>query len=364
MDFNKIKFDCRFFKGDIPCSPHKKYYVHCTEADGSDCKYYNSFKEKILIIKLGAIGDVIRTTPILYPLQKDFPQAKIFWLTESPLILPNEVDVKLKYDFKSVNFLLSSEFDLVINLDKDKDACALLNKINAKNKKGFELKNEIPFPVNKKSQHKYLTGIFDDLNKANSKNYLEEIFEICDYSFSGEKYILSSFDEYKNDWKLDSSKKIVGLNTGCGGRWSSRLWSENNWIELSKKLIKNNYEVLLLGGEQENQKNQNIAQLSGAKYFGYFHLEKFINLVNQCDIVVTSVTMAMHIAIGLQKKVVLFNNIFNKNEFELYGLGEIVQPEKECKCFFSASCSNTDYQCMDYIYPKKVFDIVFDLLLK
>ena len=36
------------------------------------------------------------------------------------------------------------------------------------------------------------------------------------------------------------------------------------------------------------------------------------------DLVVTAVTMAMHIALGLGKKLVLFNNIFNPHEFELY----------------------------------------------
>ena len=53
--------------GDIPCKPHKQYGVHCIDESGNDCPNYSSFKEKILIIKPGAKGDVIRTTPILHP---------------------------------------------------------------------------------------------------------------------------------------------------------------------------------------------------------------------------------------------------------------------------------------------------------
>ena len=64
-----------------------------------------------------------------------------------------------------------------------------------------------------------------------------------------------------------------------------------------------------------------LKKQTGATYFGYFKLEQFINLMYQMDVIVTQVTMAMHIAIALQKKIVLMNNIFNPYEFELYGRG-------------------------------------------
>ena len=50
------KSDCRHFLGHIPCKPHKKHNVHC-----NNCSFYEKKTGKILIIKLGAIGDVIRT---------------------------------------------------------------------------------------------------------------------------------------------------------------------------------------------------------------------------------------------------------------------------------------------------------------
>ncbi|MEK7670919.1 MAG: glycosyltransferase family 9 protein, partial [Bacteroidota bacterium] len=88
-------------------------------------------------------------------------------------------------------------------------------------------------------------------------------------------------------------------------------------------------------------------------------LQQFINLIAQCDLVVTAVTMAMHMIIGLDKKIVLFNNIFNRHEFELYGLGEILEPEFDCPCYFSPVCPN---DCMQYIYVDRVFKTVKKLL--
>ena len=102
-----------------------------------------------------------------------------------------------------------------------------------------------------------------------------------------------------------------------------------------------------------------LSEKSGGKYLGHFELDKFISLVDQCDLVVTAVTMAMHIAIGLKKKLVLFNNIFNKNEFYLYNRGIILEPEFDCDCFYNPVCPNN---CMKYIYPDVVSKEVVNLL--
>jgi len=262
---------------------------------------------------------------------------------------------------KNVISLETIHFSLLFNLDKDLEACALAEKISADKKYGFHLLNNKCNPINELSYNKYLTGIFDDLNQTNKKSYPEEIFEICGYKFAGEKYILNSYsDKYK--WNIDKSKPLVGLNTGCGGRWTSRLWKEENWILLAKKLISSGYTPLFLGGEQEDEKNKKLAKESNGMYLGHFPLKQFVSLVNECDLVVTAVTMGMHITIGLNKKIVLFNNIFNKYEFELYGLGEIISPAKKCTCFFSPECKNDEYKCMEYIYPENVFETIKKLL--
>ena len=117
--------------------------------------------------------------------------------------------------------------------------------------------------------------------------------------------------------------------------------------------------MLILGGPDEHEKNMQIAKSSGATYLGHFPLTQFINLVDQCDLVVTAVTMATHIAIGLEKKIILFNNIFNKFEFELYGLGEILEPAIKCDCFFARECPHNS---MQYIYVDTVLNTCEKLL--
>jgi heptosyltransferase-2 len=224
---------------------------------------------------------------------------------------------------------------------------------------GFTLKDRMCVPIGEKAQAKFESGLFDDVNKANTKSYPEEIFELCGYQFAGEKYVLPVNPWTDKRWKFKSGKKVVGLNTGCGERWTSRLWPDRYWIAAAKALKKKKYEVVLLGGEAEHQKNVKLARLTGAHYFGHYPLQRFINLVNHCDLVITAVTMTMHITLGLGKKMVLFNNIFNRNEFELYGLGEILEPDFSCNCYFSPTCENN---CMQYLKPDRVIRTVEKLL--
>jgi ADP-heptose:LPS heptosyltransferase len=356
---NTLKTDCGWFAGQVPCKPHKEHGVHCIDGQGNACAYYDPRTSNILIIKLGALGDVIRTTPLLHRLKAEYPRARIWWVTLSPEIVPRVVDVVLPLDAAHFPSLQSTHFDMIINLDKESEACGLMASLSATAKKGYTLVNGKPAPVDEDAVHKFMTGVFDDLNKANTKSYPAEIFEICGFTFNGERYILDAPPPGTYRWKLPKKKKVVGLNTGCGGRWISRLWAEKNWVALAKKLKKAGYVPLLLGGAQEHAKNKRIATKSGALYHGHFPLGQFISLVNQCDLVVTAVTMTMHITIGLNKKIVLFNNIFNRNEFELYGLGEILEPEFDCTCFFTPVCPN---DCMQYIYVDRVVETVKRML--
>ena len=352
-DPRAVKKDCRWFRGHVPCLPHKKEGVVC-----SGCGHYEKLAERILIIKLGAAGDVIRTTPLLRRLRKDRPTAEIVWLTYFPDLVPkDQVNKILSFELKNLLWLETQRFDWLINLDKDDEAIALVEKVKAKKVSGFLMGEygKCKPAQDKPSVDKWMTGLWDDLNKANTKSYMEEIFDICGYKFAGEEYLLPV--QFKRKWEgIDKSKTVVGLNTGCGNRWTTRLWGEKNWTDLAKKLKTMGHEVLLLGGPQEDEQNRRIAEHSGARYLGHFELPVFIDLMDQCEVVVSQVTMAMHIAIGLGKRLILMNNIFNRHEFHLYGKGSVVEPDLPCLgCFkqrFDEKCPVAN--CMDLITPERV----------
>jgi heptosyltransferase-2 len=345
-----FKPDCVHFVGHAPCQPHKLHGYHC-----DNCPAYAATDRRILIIKLGAIGDVIRTTPLATRYKMLFPRCRITWVTRFPEILPADpIDEILPLNLEATLYVTNTEWDIAINLDKDKEATALLKAVSAREKFGFILTDGVAQPVNSLAGHKFRTGLFDDDSKANTKSYCTEIFELCGLEYRGEPYLVNKTTDHRDAWDIRRGRHVVGLNTGCGDRWTTRLWSVGNWIALANARAGAGYTAVLLGGAQEHARNVAIQSASPAQYFGHFPLPRFIDLVDQCDLVVTQVTMALHLSLGLGKKIVLINNIFNRREFDLFGRGEIIAPARTCDCYYRATCIHGT-SCMETLTPESVF---------
>jgi ADP-heptose:LPS heptosyltransferase len=357
---NNIKRDCIFFVGYLPCIYHKKHGVTC-----GNCTFYKPIRKRILLIKIGEAGEVVRNTPLIIKLRKEFPDAEITWLTKYPELVPsNCVDRILSYSWENVFYLKSQKYDILYNLDKEPEICAIAEQIEAREKYGFTLdKLGKVVPYNQNAHHKWLTGIFDDVMQKNKKHYVEEIFEICGFRWEGEEYILPEYEIPSVNFKKKSSDFFVGLNTGVGKRWRTRLWPEKHWLELIHLLSKKGHRVLLLGGKDEEGTNKYLAKETGALYAGHHSIKNFVGLMNYCDLIVTSVTMTLHIAIGLKKKIVLLNNVFNRHEFHLYQLGTIIEPPLSClACYKNVFDENCPVQnCMELISPTEVYEKIIQV---
>ena len=68
---------CRHFKGDRPC----KYYWIDRSWDCFECEHHNPYNERILLIKLDALGDVVRATALAEGIKKKYPNCQLSWIT-------------------------------------------------------------------------------------------------------------------------------------------------------------------------------------------------------------------------------------------------------------------------------------------
>ena len=130
-------------------------------------------------LKLAAMGDVLRTTPLLAGLRRAYPGCHITWLTEpnaAPLLDGvAAIHRLLPYTPPNLLQLENERFDQLYCFDKEPKATALAMKIRAERKFGFGLS---PYggvmPLNQESEYTFRLGISDELKFRGTIN-LEDV---------------------------------------------------------------------------------------------------------------------------------------------------------------------------------------------
>ena len=345
----QVRTDCFHYKGDRPCAPHTRSGFRCT------CPELIEVKKQGVIIKLAAAGDVLRTTPLLRAIDPVKTGTRVLWVTHYPEMLPDACEA-VKPHAATMARLMAGNWDFCWNLDKDIEACAIMAQVRAKERAGYTLVDGIPYPVDPRAWHKFASGFDNPYSKANQLNYVQEIFNIVGLPYQGEDYWLRT----PAPASVQTAEKIlpgtgwVGLNTGAGSRWPTRIWPESHWASLIQSIKKQGLKPVVLGGPEEEPLNQRLASATGCLWPGVQTLDVFYAMIHRCRCLVTSVTQAMHLAIAAKTQMVLFNNIFNPHEFELYGRGEIVGPPAPCDCYYDAVC-RTGRNCVQEITPESAF---------
>ncbi len=131
------------------------------------------------------------------------------------------------------------------------------------------------------------------------------------------------------------SSPLVGLNTGAGGRWVGKQLPVDRTVELAGAISRERQgkvRFLVLGGQAEAERNRAI--VAGLRAHpdkpafidaGTDHaLLDFAARVELCTLLVTSDSLALHMAVALERRIVAFFAPTSAAEIELYGLGEKV----------------------------------------
>ncbi|MFC1511174.1 glycosyltransferase family 9 protein, partial [Candidatus Margulisiibacteriota bacterium] len=86
-------------------------------------------------------------------------------------------------------------------------------------------------------------------------------------------------------------------------------------------------------------------------------LRNFAGVMNQCQAVVSSDSLAMHFAIALKKKIVAFFGPTSPAEIELYGLGTKVYPKMDCLVCYKKQCDKKS-NCVTNLSSDELFKAV------
>ncbi|MBT4166277.1 glycosyltransferase [archaeon] len=330
----------------------------------------------ILVIKTGALGDVVRTSFIAQALKEKYFDTKkrifpkLYWITQKnalPFFKNNPyIDKALPQEKK--HLLKNTNFNLVINLEEDKENCNFAKNLNPQELIGFTIKNKKIQPTKTTKEWFNMSALGeklqnDILKKQNKKTHRQIISEIIKIKHK-EKYepFLRLTQEQRifanqflRRYNLKRTDLIIGINTGSADRWPKQLS-----IKKTAKLIDNLYnkykaKILLFGGPNEQDRNQKIQRLSNSPIIDTGcgnNLTEFPALVSVCNLLITSDSLGLHISLALKRKTIVLLGPTSNTEIDMYGLGEKVISDSKCTACYKPNCKSMEKISLNKILQK------------
>jgi heptosyltransferase-2 len=362
-----FKLNCRNYRGDRPCAAGLQGV--CPQ----DCDQFSAMGHRVLVIKLGALGDVIRTAALLPGLKEAWPQSHITWVTRPSGVrmLANHplIDRLLVFDSETLGHLKYESFDLCLSLDKEAAPAALAMQINARDRRGIGLSRYgTAYPLNSECTYYFRLGLDDRLKFAqNQKSYQQLIYEALGLEYRGQRQRLYPDAAHRvwarqcwQDLGVQPDESVVGLNTGAGRVFANKNWPDEKYVALARRLMKaHGWRVAVLGGPDERERNRAISDACpGVLKAGCDHGElQFAALVRHCNVLVTGDTMALHVAVAQDVPVVGLFGPTCAQEIDLYGRGEKIETTLACAPCYRRHCDQAPH-CMDNISVERVLTAV------
>jgi len=319
--------------------------------------------QKLLIIRLSSIGDVILTTPVLAAIKKKYPDASIdFVVMESfkdaisgnPHIDHLILFDKKKYQgvggiYRFAQTLRSKRYDLIIDLHAKIRSRLIAFFIPGKVRryKKRALWKSVLVPLRLVRYH------VDDTIVRNYFRPLEKM------------HVYFTREDVRFDFDARDSAKVKPYHGAVimapGAANHTKQWPPSHFAALGRML---DAPIVLIGGKDEHQLCQEICQTLGDRcqnLAGQLSLKESGALIAAAKFIVCNDSGPFHIARGTQTKAyVIFGptdpNMFSYNQKTvLIYAGLDCAP---CSLHGDKECPQGHFDCMRSLTPEKVYEII------
>ena len=288
---------------------------------------------RILIVKLGATGDVVRTTTLLHVLS-----GEISWLTSdlNEAMLRGSSKIKEIIPWSRRESLLGRHFDIVINLEDDRMPAELVRKLPFNELFGAYLNDsgEMAYTENLNDWFDLsLISRFgrkraDELKLMNRKTFQDMLFKGLGFSFEGEAYHLP--DPEPTDLEGD-----IAIAPDSGAVWPMKKWAY--YDELKNELEHSGLKVNFL--PLRNSLCEHIRDVQNHRYL------------------ISGDSLPMHIALGSRIKCLSIFICTSPWEIYDYGIQKKIVSPLLGRFFYKRDYNR---EAVESIRLENVYDTVMD----
>ncbi len=354
----RVYADCRHFDGYRPCR-HRRTCA--------GCPHYDRPRQRVLLVNLDALGDVLRTTALLGPLHREVPGAHVTWLTlprAVPLLenVPG-IDRVLPLEPWTPATLETLRFDLVLGVDKSLAGGGLTMAANTRERRGFGLDEHGSIvPLTPDAETLYRLGL-DDREKfvRNRKPETRLLCEAMGFTWRRDPYRVALTEaergavaHWREEHGIRGDDVVVGFNTGSSPEYPHKHLGDAAQASLIDRIAERHTQAIpvLLGGPEDEERNRRIAAMTRVRAPLLTPTDQGIRRglqsVAACDLVVTGDSLGMHMAIALGKPVVAWFGLSCHQEIDLYGRGVWVLADVDCRPCWRRSCTR-EPRCTDRV---------------
>ncbi len=320
--------------------------------------------KKILIMRLGAIGDVVHTTIIAQAIKKSHPDWIIDYLTQSEIapILENNpyIDNIHKWDTskrKSIKYLMSTGIEL---LKQRYDVVFCLT---------YAIRNFLLSIMSFPKQivlRKYTKGLWVEDFFESAKSIFPEIKKPKTLCLVPNKKQLLEVKERLKKYPKPHIMFIAGGDTDSHRQ--GRIWNIDKWKELSEELLKiYGGTIFVCGSKWEKKYHQILENDNVVITSGDYSLSGTSALLSQADIVISGDTGTLHIASAHNVKTLALLGSTSPDKIKPYGEnGHYISANTGCKYCWQKKCkylkNGGKYTpCMENITVSMVLDKVKEI---
>jgi ADP-heptose:LPS heptosyltransferase len=255
----------------------------------------------ILIIKLGALGDVIIAIPHIKQVVRSYSGSDIWLLTapEFSSLFEKYSNLAVKSFprkgtqslFAPLRWIRSQTFEVVFDL-QGSDRSKIMTGLSGANRR-YGLGPGFPYthcPPN--------SGILaGEIHSFSRLNRLLETAGLPPVSVG--PYLEASEEQRRivSDWLADKGllgRDIVLIHAGSSTRWKSKRWVSAHFITLATAIEQQGLTVIWVGGAEDAKLNQMLAQIVGTDATEVFSLLELAELARHARFAVTTDSAPMH----------------------------------------------------------------------
>lgn len=271
-------------------------------------------EERFLILRMGALGDIVHTLPAISALRESYPQAQIDWLVDrkwSPLLEGNpDVSATIPMDrtnwravISGVRILRAAQYTCVIDFQSLYRTAILGRLSGAPRRVGFAASY-----ARERGAALFYTRKINPVRRHKVENNLELVESLRAHAGAIRfPLTISTEAEKQVDRVLNAHSIRDYFVLSPGGGWGSKCWPVERYGQLHRALVaRYGWKGIISYGPGERELAENLNRRSGepSPLVESFNLSQLMALLKRAKFLVAADTGPLHLSSALGTPVV------------------------------------------------------------